>query len=97
MTVREEPVLGNWYRNLDTEQDFQVVAYDEIGGIVEIQHDDGEVEAMELDEWFVRDLDAIEAPDEWSVSGHDENEDDDDESWSARRRVWDDEGSDDLA
>lgn len=87
MTVRDEPVLGNWYRDADTEQEFRVVAYDEIGGIVEVEVDDGEVEAMDLDEWYASDLEAIDPPDEWSVTDPDDEEGD---PWAARRDAGDD-------
>lgn len=87
MAVRDEPVLGNWYHDADTEQEFQVVAYDEIGGIVEVRFDDGDVKVMELDEWFASDLKIIDPPDDWSVADPD---DEDGEAWSTGRGTWDD-------
>ncbi len=74
MAVHDEPVLGNWYRDADTDHEFQVVVYDEIGGIVEVQFDDGEVDAMEIDDWFASELVSIDPPDEWSVADPDDED-----------------------
>jgi len=66
MKTSVDPVLGNWYRHLDKGYEFQVVAYDDADGVVEIQHFDGDVEALELDEWYDMELETIEPPEEWA-------------------------------
>ena len=70
------PVLGNWYKHLDKGYEFQVVAYDETDGIVEIQHYDGDVEALELDDWYRMEVEHIEPPQDWSGSMDDFEKDD---------------------
>lgn len=88
MSVRDDPVLGGWYRDFDEDQTFQVVVYDEADGVVEIQYADGDVRALELDEWYGMDVEAVSEPDELSV----ENEDDeDDDARRSRRRGLEDE------
>lgn len=68
MKGNPKPVLGNWYRQLDQGMEFQVVAYDDSDGIVEIQYDDGDVEAIELDDWNAMALETIEPPHDWTGS-----------------------------
>ena len=47
-----EPVVGDWYRSHG--QLFEVVAIDEDDDIVEIQHADGDLEEMDIDDWNTR-------------------------------------------
>lgn len=61
-----DPIIGNWYQHLDKGQPFQVVALDEDSGLVEIQHFDGDIEELALDDWYESDLDTAEEPENWS-------------------------------
>lgn len=61
-----DPIIGNWYRNQETGNDFEVVALDEDAQTVEIQYFDGEVEELDLDAWYELPIDPIEAPEDWS-------------------------------
>ncbi len=61
-----DPIIGNWYRNEETGNDFEVVALDEDAQTVEIQYFDGELEELELDAWYELPIEAIEAPEDWS-------------------------------
>ncbi len=61
-----DPIIGNWYRNEDTGNDFEVVALDEDAQTVEIQYFDGELEELDLDAWYELPLEAIETPEDWS-------------------------------
>lgn len=92
MPARNDRVLGAWYRNIDDEETFQVVVYDETDGVVEIQSSDGEVRALELDEWREMDVESIEDPDEWSLSDDDEEE----MGWRRRGGWREDEQSDEM-
>lgn len=76
MNTDINPVLGGWYRHLDKGYEFQVVAYDETDGIVEIQHYDGDVEALELAEWYALELEQIEPPEDWAGAMDDFESDD---------------------
>lgn len=71
-----DPIIGNWYRNEETGNDFEVVALDEDAQTVEIQYFDGELEELDLDAWYELPLEAIEAPEDWS-GPFDELEEDD--------------------
>ena len=61
-----DPIIGNWYRNQETGNDFEVVALDEDAQTIEIQYFDGEVEELDLDAWYELAIEAIEAPEDWS-------------------------------
>ena len=61
-----DPIIGNWYRNQETGNDFEVVALDEDAQTVEIQYFDGELEEFDLDAWYELPIDPIEAPEAWS-------------------------------
>lgn len=47
-----EPVVGDWYRSHG--QQFEVVALDDTERVIEIQHADGALEEIELDDWITR-------------------------------------------
>ena len=61
-----DPIIGNWYRNEETGNDFEVVALDEDAQTIEIQYFDGELEELDLDAWYELPLEAIEPPEDWS-------------------------------
>jgi len=61
-----EPIAGNWYYHLDKGQRFFVVEVDEERGLVELQHFDGDVEEVSLEDWFGLELELSEEPQNWS-------------------------------
>jgi len=65
-----QPNIGDWYRN--PSGTFEVVAYDEDDGTIEIQYFDGTIEEMEREDWIAQwkegSLEAAEAPEDWSGS-----------------------------
>lgn len=64
-----QPNIGDWYRNPGGAL-FEVVAYDDDDGTIEIQYFDGTVEEMEREDWNAQwkdgTLEAGEAPEDWS-------------------------------
>jgi len=66
MATDADPIVGNWYRHLDKGYRFEVVAMDEDEGTVEIQHFDGDLEALDVDIWYQMDIEPTEAPEDWS-------------------------------
>ncbi len=71
-----DPIIGNWYRNQETGNDFEVVALDEDAQTIEIQYFDGELEELDLDAWYELAIESIEEPEDWS-GPFDEMESDD--------------------
>ena len=86
-----EPVVGNWYRDLDEEESFLVLSVDEDAEMIEIQHVDGDVEEIDLDTWAELDLDPTGEPEGWSGS----EGDDDDEDWEEDEEEDEDDEDDD--
>ncbi|MFQ5993652.1 MAG: DUF6763 family protein [Acidiferrobacterales bacterium] len=69
MSWDTEPVVGQWYRQLDKGYEFKVVAVDEDEGIVHIQYLDDEVEELDIDSWYEWDVETIAPYDKISRSG----------------------------
>ena len=65
------PAIGKWYCIRGGEL-FEVVALDEADGTLEIQYFDGTIEEMELADWEAQftthEIEAAEAPEDWSDS-----------------------------
>jgi hypothetical protein len=74
------PVIGNWYRIQGSER-FEVVAFDEDDGTIELQYFDGTVEEMDLEDWLAEKesgtLEEVEAPEDWTGSVDVDPEEDD--------------------
>ena len=62
MATEVDPVVGNWYQRLANNQEFEVVAFDEEDGIVEIQDSDGNFEELDIDVWYDLELEPIDNP-----------------------------------
>ena len=61
-----DPVVDNWYLNLDKGQRFQVTDFDEVEGTVVVQHFDGDLEEIELGNWQEMNIIPAEEPENWS-------------------------------
>lgn len=59
------PVVGRWYKDLETDTLFEVVAWDEASLTIETQHLDGEVAEYDLDVWRMMPLELAAAPEDW--------------------------------
>jgi len=59
------PVVGRWYKDLDTGTLFEVVAWDEASLTIETQYLDGEVAEYDLDVWRMMPLELAAAPEDW--------------------------------
>jgi hypothetical protein len=80
----EEPVVGAFYE--DREEDgrtFEVIAFDENDGTIEIQYGDGTTDEIDLDDWYGMDLEQLESDEEEDeeddVDDNDTTDDDDDD------------------
>jgi hypothetical protein len=69
--VAPVPSIGEWYRHTGGDS-FEVVAFDEDDGTIELQYFDGTVEEMDTEDWESqwndRALEAAEPPEDWSGS-----------------------------
>ena len=82
-----EPVAGQWYQNVEEEEQFRVLSVDEDSELIEIEYLDGDIEEMDVESWHEMDLEKIAEPEGWSESEEEEDEDEDDD--------WDDDDEDD--
>lgn len=66
-----QPGIGAWYRQSGGAL-FEVVAFDDDDGTVEIQYFDGTVEEMDIEDWDTQwhdgALEAAQPPEDWSGS-----------------------------
>ena len=67
MTNKLLPKIGDWFESINGDK-FEIVATEEQGSILEIQHFDGAVEEIDIDSWREMEVRAIEAPEDWSGS-----------------------------
>ena len=97
-----EPVVGQWYENVEEDEQFRVIAVDEDALLVEVEYLDGDTEELDMDTWAEFDLERIDQPEGWSgddLEDEDEDEDDDeddeDDDWDDDDDFDDDEEDDD--
>ncbi len=66
MRHHEHPYVGDWYKNQEYNNIFEVVASDEREDYVEVQYFAGEIEEFDLETWYELDLKRIPAPEDSS-------------------------------
>ncbi len=96
-----DPVKGQWYEDLDENEIFRVLSVDPDEEIIEIQYENGDIEAIDLDTWHELDLEHAQEPEGWASDeggDEDDDDDDDDDDWDEDEDDdWDeDEDEDDL-
>lgn len=69
------PVVGRWYKDLESNMLFEVVAWDPGEHTIEAQYLDGEVTEYDLDAWRQLLLQRAEAPEDWRTAFELDNED----------------------
>jgi predicted dehydrogenase len=102
-----DPVKGQWFEDLEENEIFRVLSVDPDEEIVEVQYENGDIEAMDLDTWHELDLERAEEPEGWASDEEDdkakekgkeaEEEDDDEDDWDEdddEDDDWDDDDED---
>lgn len=93
MPMEEEPVVGKMYEDADG-MAFEILAFDEDNGTIEIQYDDGTVDEIDLDTWYEMDLQQLKTAEK---SDEDEVDEDDEEDEKPKvSKDGDDEDDDDF-
>ena len=67
MTTITDPVLHRWYKDIENDLTFKVVAIDGNDQSVEVQYKDGDIGEYDIDTWYNSTFDYIEAPEDWSA------------------------------
>jgi hypothetical protein len=100
-----EPVPGQWYENLEEEEQFRVLSIDEDSELIEIEYLDGDIEELDLEAWHEMDLERIQEPEGWSDEDDDpeedeeeweEDDDEDDDDWDEDEDDGDDDDQDEY-
>jgi hypothetical protein len=95
-----EPVVGQWYENIDENDSFRVLSVDEDAELIKIEYLDGDIEEVDVDVWAEFDLDKIDQPEGWSGEDigapDDEDDDDEDDDWDDDEDDDDDDEDDDI-
>jgi len=60
------PEVGQWYRQADKDELFQVVGVDEDAGTIETQTFDGDLDEIEVESWDLLPLARAEPPEDWT-------------------------------
>lgn len=66
MPAELDPVIDQWYWHRDKGQSFYVIDIDDVAQTVDVQHFDGDLEAISLVEWRDLDIELGEAPENWT-------------------------------
>ena len=66
MTITD-PIIGSWYKDVENEATFKVVAIEGNGDAIEVQYADGDIGEYDKDSWCNSILIRIEAPEDWSA------------------------------
>lgn len=79
MPMHEEPVVGAFYEDLEEDgRTFEVLAFDENDGTIEIQYSDGTTDEIDLDDWYGMDLEQLESDEDDEDDADDSDTSDDD-------------------
>ena len=62
------PVVGGWYKDLQTHALFEIVDWDPSTLTIETQYLDGEVSEYDLDAWREMTLERAEPPEDWRAA-----------------------------
>ena len=77
MPMYEEPVVGAFYEDEDG-RTFEVTAFDENDGSIEIQYADSTTDEIDLDDWYGMDLERLESDEENDLEEKDNSDAPDD-------------------
>lgn len=66
MVFLHKPTIDQWYRHVDKGERFRVVAIDEDERTVETQDFDGDIEEVDLGDWYTLQIEMIAPPEDWT-------------------------------
>lgn len=67
MAYNITPTIGEWYQDRSNNS-FEIVAFDSVRGLIEIQFFDGTIEELDLESWHEEMFIVIAPPEDWSGS-----------------------------
>ncbi len=76
MTTITDPVIDQWYKDVENNLMFKVVAIEENGETIEVQYYNGDISEYDIDSWYNSTFDFIEPPEDWTAPFDDIEPDD---------------------
>lgn len=76
MTTVADPIIGSWYKDVENNLTFKVVAIDDKNDAIEVQYYDGDIGEYDRESWYASTFDFIEDPEDWSAPFDDVESDD---------------------
>ena len=68
MTTITDPIIDRWYKDVENNMRFKVVAIEEVAGDIEVQYFNGDIGEYDKDSWYNSTFDYIEAPEDWAAA-----------------------------
>jgi len=76
MTTVTDPVIDQWYKDVENNITFKVVAIEESDDTIDVQYNNGDIGEYDTDSWYNSTFDFIEDPEDWSAPFDDLESDD---------------------
>jgi hypothetical protein len=67
MTTVADPIIGSWYKDVENNLTFKIVAIDDNDDSIEVQYFNGDIGEFDNDSWYTSTFDIIEDPEDWSA------------------------------
>jgi len=67
MTTITDPVISQWYKDVENDLLFKVVAIEEKDDTIEVQYHNGDISEYDRDSWYNSTFDFVEPPEDWSA------------------------------
>lgn len=67
MTTITDPVIDSWYKDVENNLTFKVIAIEESDDSIEVQYVNGDIGEYDTDSWYNSTFDYIEEPEDWSA------------------------------
>lgn len=65
MTTITDPIIGRWYKDVENNLKFKVVAIEESDDAIEVQYFNGDIGEYDHDGWYSSKFNPIEVPEDW--------------------------------
>jgi len=67
MSTITDPAIDQWYKDIENDFVFKVVAIEDGEDMIEVQYYNGDIGEYDRDSWYGSTFDFIEAPEDWSA------------------------------
>ncbi len=67
MTTVVDPIVGNWYKDVENKLTFKIIDIEENADSIEVQYLDGDIGEYDYDSWYNSTFDTIEEPEDWTA------------------------------